>query len=104
MCGHKLKISALYTSLQDVSNALLLAASNGNTRCVELLLQSKKKANVRTKCSRDGCNCLMKAIEGNHRSVSVFMHEFIDFHTLHGISVTRLFMKTEMYDRILNYQ
>ena len=54
---------------QDVSEALLLASAQGHTRCVELVLQGKMRVNVQRQ-SDDGSNCLMKAIQGNHRSAA----------------------------------
>ena len=47
------------------SDALLKAAEQGCTRCVKILLA--KGAFVNEKCPECGFNCLMKAIENEHR-------------------------------------
>ena len=56
------------------NNALLDAADCGHYRCVKLLL--KNGANISATAEADGNNCLMKAIEKNHRSLIINYHSF----------------------------
>ena len=69
-----LQMTSIFHAMYTQDQALLLAAENGHSRCVRILLESE--ANVDEKS--EGYNCLMKAIKKKHRYNNI-IHSYLQY-------------------------